>query len=95
MSSLKQTPSILDLYIVKGDDFTFAIISDTDLSEFEMHAFCGDQTFKINPLDAYRYEITITKQQTNNIIKEKTWSLEWIYPNGSHITIITGTVRTK
>ena len=95
MASIKQTPCDLDIYLVKGDDFTFSIHSDVDLSAFQMNAGCGDQTFKITSITPYDYNITITKQQTNNFVHDKAWSLEWVDFNGNHRTVIKGTIKAE
>lgn len=95
MSSIKQLPSVLDISLVKGDDFTFSIHSSVDLSTFQLHAGCGDQTFKITPISSYDYDITITKQQSNSFVHDKSWTLEWVDSNGSHRTILKGTIKAE
>lgn len=95
MASLKQLPTPIDIYMVKGDDFTFSIHSDINLSHYTLSARCGELTFKVTPITAFDYNITITAQQANNIVKEKTWTLEWIDPNGEHRTVFKGTVRVE
>ena len=95
MASIKQLPNVLDISLVKGDDFTFSIHSSVDLSTSQLHAGCGDQTFKITPVSVYDYNITITKQQTNNFVHNKSWTLEWIDSNNEHRTVLKGTIKAE
>lgn len=95
MATLKQLPEKLDIYLVKGDDYTFSIHSDIDLSSYEMEASCGDADFTITKITNFDYNISITKQQTNSFVHDKNWTLEWIDPNGQHRTVISGNIRVN
>jgi hypothetical protein len=95
MASIKQLPSCLDITLKKGDDFSFSVTFNIDLSPYTLNATCGDMTFDVTEITGFIYNITITKQQSNNMLTDRTWTLTWTASDGTKRTLIEGTIRTK
>jgi len=92
---IKQEAVNLDILMIRGDDFTFSLNFNIDLTGYTLTANAGSNKLTVIPITGFNYNITISKQLSNNFIKDQSWTLEWTSPDGQHRTILYGVIRTK